>query len=694
MRAHLITLLGLWLLCQTPVTAQFLGGTGGGAVNYRGPALPCLSLSLFNGGAGGGASDSPGPSLPCNNLGMFNGGVGSGHSDTLVRSSLDCGLFGSSSGGRGSGYAAAQPDVSPLDCGFFTGSTGSGDGSAVPAVSPLDCNLFAGSEGSGHSTAVPPVSPLDCKLFAGSRGSGHDNIEIEDAIDMSGADLVWIGEKDRNWFDADNWSGCDLLPSCARNVVIAPALHTPFINAPNAACHNITIRGGALLEIATTYNLDVCGHWVNEGQLIADVNSSVTLVGTADQRVAGDCEGPNAFSELIVYKATGKVRLEDSVQVMDTLWLRGGLVVTEAYVLSLLADGPAALKPGYGPNSYVQGNLRRYLQPTGEYAFPVGDTLMGYELARTDFVEATSIEHLTARFDRFAALPSFTSTDPECGNNGYDEELLNNGYWTVNAFPLAQANTGRYHIHLHNVGYTNEKAAFTVVRRPTGTAGLGGWALNGDCDATSVASLVSRQGMQGFSEFATAQTDVPFPLDKLQLVASPEPDYIRLNWLSEVETPTGRFELLRGESPDALRLLTTLNLETQAQEMVFTHNDFQVQRGVGYYYQVLRMDADGGGRLSNIAHAILPKVQRFAYNVYPNPANTEVHISLSASGSEQVTIRVTNQLGQRLYDDRVWVNEVQSRQTIRIADWAVGVYYITLSNDKELDTIKLVKLSR
>lgn len=635
------------------------------------------------------------PAIPCNAQGMFNGSSGSGNARYLRLPLISCAFSMSFTGGNGGGYADTLIRVNPLDCdAIFGGQTGGGHASAAPPASPLDCGFFLGTDGGGHANTGLPVSQLNCASFFGTRGSGHDNLPIIDAIDNTGADLVWIGEKDRNWFDPENWAGCNIIPTCARNVIIAPATFNPLISAPNAACHNITIQTGALLEIATTRNLDVCGHWTNQGDLLADINSSVTLVGTADQWVTGDCKVPNAFAELVVNKPSGKVRLADTVQVLDSLWLRSGLLVTNDRVLILQASGTAALKAGYGATSYVHGNFRRYLLPTGEYTFPVGDTLMGYELARVNFIEATSIQYLTARFDRFAALPAYNDPTAECGGTGYDGDMLDNGYWTIDAHPAAQAATGRYHMHLHNVGYTNDRSAFTVVRRPTGTGGTGGWSLNGTCDASSVASLVTRQGMQGFSEFATAQSDVLFPLDKLQLTAAAATDHIRLNWLSEAEVPTGRFELLRGESPDQLQLIASKEVTEQAPELIFAHDDYQVRRGVSYYYQVLRVDADGGGKLSNLAHAILPKVQQFAYSVYPNPANTEVHVALASDEAKQVRIHVTNQLGQTLYDDRVWVDEQQSRHTIRMADWAVGVYYITLSNGKELDTIKLVKLSQ
>jgi hypothetical protein len=668
-RSHWL-LLWMLLACATGLRAQFLGGDGGGVHRAASPAIPCNALGIFNGSGGGGTSKLIRlPLVSCSFSMSYTGGAGGGAADTLIRNST-------------------------LDCGFFLGTSGGGHASAAPPVSALDCGFFLGTDGGGHSMGTLPVSQLDCASFFGSRGSGHDALEISDAIVNDSANLVWTGEKDRNWFDSENWSGCDLIPTCTRNVLIPPAANMPFINAPGAACHHITIQAGALLEMASGHNLNVCGDWDNQGQYVADVNASVTLVGMADQQVRGNCTLPNAFAKLIVHKPSRYVRLETEVQVQDTLALVQGLVLTESYAMTLLANGPDALKPGYGPMSYVHGNLRRHLQPLGRYGFAVGDTLRGYELAQVEFVEPTTITHLTARFDPFGTVPTFTSTDGECGNAGYDEELLNHGYWTIDAFPLAEAATGRYHMRLLNVGYSNARSSFTVVKRPTGTVGLGGWALDGTCDAGSVAANVSRVGMQGFSEFAVAQADTPFPLDALQLSAAAETDYIRLHWLSEAIVPSGRFQLLRGESPEALMPIASVEVPAQTAELRVSHNDVQVRRGVGYYYQVLRMEADGGTHASNVAFAILPRVQRFTYAVYPNPADTYVQVRLSAPQRQQVRLAVTNQLGQRLHDATVWTDVQQSVETIDMANWAAGVYYLSLSSGKEVDTLKLIKLRK
>ncbi|MCC6385119.1 MAG: T9SS type A sorting domain-containing protein [Bacteroidia bacterium] len=121
-----------------------------------------------------------------------------------------------------------------------------------------------------------------------------------------GGTVVWTGNVSTDWFNMNNWGGCQ-IPDCERNAMIPsfPA-NQPVIGAAGAACLNVDINPGASLVINSSYELQVCGDFNQYGSFSAQSNSTVRFENTVDnninQFINGTVTSPDDFWHVQITK--------------------------------------------------------------------------------------------------------------------------------------------------------------------------------------------------------------------------------------------------------------------------------------------------------------------------------------------------------------------------------------------------------
>ncbi|HKR04384.1 MAG TPA: T9SS type A sorting domain-containing protein [Bacteroidia bacterium] len=130
----------------------------------------------------------------------------------------------------------------------------------------------------------------------------------------AGGTVIWTGAVNTNWFDVNNWGGCQ-IPDCQVNVVI-PGFpnNQPLISGQNASCRSMNINIGASLTINPNLQLMVCNDYTNSGSFIAGNNSLVLFRDTCttcpgginhNQIMTGNMTNSNKFWNAEVYKPSG-----------------------------------------------------------------------------------------------------------------------------------------------------------------------------------------------------------------------------------------------------------------------------------------------------------------------------------------------------------------------------------------------------
>lgn len=129
--------------------------------------------------------------------------------------------------------------------------------------------------------------------------------------------VIWTGGANTNSVTTTtNWGGC-AIPNCglpgADAIVAASAAVQPVV-AANLSVKSVTINPGATLTINANVKLDVCGDFVNNGNLVCAPGSTVNFNGTGNQTVAGNLTGANKFSNFMVSKVSGTVNVLNSIE--------------------------------------------------------------------------------------------------------------------------------------------------------------------------------------------------------------------------------------------------------------------------------------------------------------------------------------------------------------------------------------------
>lgn len=129
-----------------------------------------------------------------------------------------------------------------------------------------------------------------------------------------GGTIVWTGSTSTDWFNVENWGGCQ-IPDCRFNAVIPANLpRYPYINASGASVRTITINPGAGLSLSGSFQLMVCNDFVNNGTINFSAGSTLLFQDTVltpplnlnhHQKLNGYLTGVNSLGNIITSKPAG-----------------------------------------------------------------------------------------------------------------------------------------------------------------------------------------------------------------------------------------------------------------------------------------------------------------------------------------------------------------------------------------------------
>ena len=363
----------------------------------------------------------------------------------------------------------------------------------------------------------------------------------------------------------------------------------------------------------------------------------------------------------------------NNLNVIGVLTLTSGKIITNAFEV-VIKNPASAGNTTSNPNSYVEGYLRRYLNAAGTtYDFPVGHALKGYQKVNVNFTSSTTIPQLLAYFTPWPAIPN-GPLPIECVFANYTlSPALNNGFWTFNA--SANPNTGIYNMTLYNTSYTNAASGWTIMKRSP--SGSGVWALNGNCVVTSIATSTKRNGLSGFSDFATAQSLAPLPIELLSFEAHSKPAGVLTTWETASETNNDYFIVERSIDANKFEKVGVVDGSgTTTENHSYSFLDSDPGRGV-FYYRLKQIDIDGGYSYSDIV-AIKLNSRINEISVYPNPASTIINFGFESSFNSKVKLQIVDIFGKILHDETRDVRKGIIDTQIDIKEIPSGLYYLQI----------------
>ncbi len=107
------------------------------------------------------------------------------------------------------------------------------------------------------------------------------------------------------------------------------------------------------------------------------------------------------------------------------------------------------------------------------------------------------------------------------------------------------------------------------------------------------------------------------------------------------------------------------------------------------YNDIVYLEIDTAGLFGSTT-SILENNNISNFSIYPNPANQQTTIEVSLEKTEKVTISVVDLLGKELSNQEKVMFSGTTKETIDIADYQNGIYFINLQVGTQISTKKLV----
>jgi len=219
---------------------------------------------------------------------MSSGGNGSAACNFSYLGVTGCSASGNAPGAYGIGFDAAY-EVGPT--------------AVVGEQYMLSIHNFSNSA-SGFTLQFPAATPV---------------------VYLPGTTLYWSGGANTTvTTTANNWGGCG-TPTCGLNATVtAASSFQPVLTPGTYNVNTITINTGATLTIQTGATLNVCGDFINNGNLVCQPGATVVFVGSGLQNITGSFVGVDGFDNMSVNKTTGTVIANNNVDIKGTFLTANG----------------------------------------------------------------------------------------------------------------------------------------------------------------------------------------------------------------------------------------------------------------------------------------------------------------------------------------------------------------------------------
>jgi hypothetical protein len=506
-------------------------------------------------------------------------------------------------------------------------------------------------------------------------------------IAAAGSSVIFDGTGTQNMYGA--MTGSDAIS----NLTITKSSGSVILHAPLDISETFTTSSSTSIFDVNGQYISLGGDFMNASGGTTFTNtggSTLEFNGSADQDYSpgGMLSLENVVVNQPVTSAVLLVGSDMQVAGSGSLQLNSGRITTGSYEVNML-NSSATCVSGANSNSYVDGNLRRAVEATGSYDFPVGDysSGKGYQLANIEFTAGNNATSLVARFDDYASVPGALYVI-DCGKN-YNMPALDNGYWTISSTPANS--TGTYTATLYNTPgtFTNNGGAteWTLMKKPD----AGTWGLFGNCASSSVNQVV-RTDMTGFSEFGTAQSMIILPIELVSFTGQVTADGNLIEWETSSELNNDYFEVERSDDGEHFLPISTVSGHNNSIEShTYQFIDREFRAGNNFY----RLKQVGLNNEINYSHIILLENALhglFVSGIAPIPARDVLSVFLDLQESSEVLFTVTDLSGVELINFAAPLPSGRSEFHLDIRRLAKGIYLLRteLSNHRSVSINKIV----
>lgn len=316
-----------------------------------------------------------------------------------------------------------------------------------------------------------------------------------------------------------------------------------------------------------------------------------------------------------------------------------------------------------------------------------------YQLANVTFTTTSGVDNLLAYFNPFTP-PTLSGLPPICNAN-FNCQMLNHGFWTINAFNAANnqiTTSGNYNMTLYNRHYSNfgitcstgTTVSTTIVNRANGASP---WQIGTGFCIDDNPNKTSRGGMSGFSDFGIGQSPnlALLPVELIDFSARKQEKSVLLQWQTVSEKGFNHFVLEKSRDGNTFFELAKVNGKGE-NGAAYERTDTEPARI--NYYRLKMVDRDGTFEYSKIVVVTFDDWQK-ELRAYPNPLTKGNGFFVNEAVNKISRIAVYNLLGQLIYQGVPQTADAEKDAYVP-ANMSTGVYLVQIMlTSGDVQTVRL-----
>lgn len=451
--------------------------------------------------------------------------------------------------------------------------------------------------------------------------------------------------------------------------------------------------------------ISLTGDWTNHSNSNAFSSSSTgeLLMNGAAQNITGTVStyfpnltlaGTGIKTMTLNARTTGTLALTDRELATGT----NTMVVTNPATTAVTRTGGFNSTPVQGfVSSTGAGRLQRYTNTTQAYLFPVGSSIPPARYRPVEITPTLTPTNIWA--------VRFVNNDPTL--NGYDVTLKDPSLGNINNLWYQKINHagGSSPCAIKIYVDVTADAIFTMSNLLMCEWGWitppPQWNDMGLTSTTQVASpalsSISKAGWNNYNteNFNVAPLSVPLPVELLTFKGDCDVKGISLKWITASESNNDFFTLEK--SLDGNEFFSIANIPgagNSGSELNYYFNDlFDVNADI-VYYRLRQTDFDGKTTIT-VPIAVSCKYKNSkgdVAGVYPNPATNTLNIILNSSIDGNVSVMITDPLGQVILKENYLVNKGFQKLVLNLSALRPQIYNLNIATSNSNYSEKLLKL--
>jgi hypothetical protein len=206
--------------------------------------------------------------------------------------------------------------------------------------------------------------------------------------------------------------------------------------------------------------------------------------------------------------------------------------------------------------------------------------------------------------------------------------------------------------------------------------------------------ILTVTGMSFLYEYTGTNQNIPLPIKLLSFNAVKKGTHVDLDWSTASEQNASHFNIEKsndGIEFDVIGKLPASNTQSIKNYRFVDKHAFELPATKVLYYRLKMADKDGSFMHSNIREVRNHDLKANIIAVHPNPFTSEFDMQISVNEETEITVEVKDINGRLLYTESFTTAAIMHKHYDQLANYAKGVYLVTVKAGTESQTIKLIK---